>query len=326
MPSKTMARAFTGLAAALGLCIAHAQAQPAYPHKPIHMVIGYGPGGTADIIARAVAERMSASLGQQVVIENRPGAGQAVAAATVAKAAPDGYTLFLMASGHASSVALFKSLPYDIVRDFSPISTFGFFDIVLLANKGSRLNSVSEVLAEARANPDKFNVGTPNIGSGQHLSAELFKSLSGLPLTIVPYTTTPLLVTAVKSKDVQVAFEMLVPVNAMVRAGELKPIAVSSASRFPGLPDVPTFMESGLPNYQVSSWNGLAAPASTPKAIVDRLNAAVNAALTAPDMVQRFQAMGMTLRGSTPDELKTLLAEEIAKWEQVVKTAKIEKQ
>ena len=301
-------------------------AQSTYPNRPIRLVIGYGPGGTADIISRAVAEKLAASLGQPVVIENRPGAGQAVAASTVARAAPDGYTLFLMTSGHASSVALFKSLPYDILKDFTPISSFGFFDIVLAADKSSPFNSIQDVLAAAKTKPDKVNIGTPAVGSGQHLSAELFRSVSGLPLTIVPYRTTPELVAALKGQVVQASFEMVVPINGLIQSGEIKALAISSSERFPGLPNVPTFKELGMPQFQVSPWNGIAAPANTPKEIVILLNKLVNEALASPDMIEKFQKIGMTLKGSTPDELHRLLVQEIALWQKVVADAKIEKQ
>ncbi len=303
-----------------------AAAQSDYPNRAIRLVIGYGPGGTADLISRAVAERISAALGQPVVIENRPGAGQAIAASTAARAAPDGYTLFLMTSGHASSVALFNSLSYDILKDFAPVSTFGFFDIVLVADKSSPFNTIQDVLAAAKQAPDKLNIGTPAVGSGQHLSAELFKSLSGLPLTLVPFRTSPELASALKSQVVQAAFEMLVPVNSLIQGGELNALAISSKERFPGLPNVRTFKEAGMPQFQVSSWNGLAVPANTPKAIVDRLNKIVNDALSSPDMIEKFQKMGMTLKGSTPEELKDLLVQEIALWEKVVAGAKIPKQ
>ena len=313
--------------ATLAISVAsEAQAQTDYPNRPIRLVIGYGPGGTADIISREVGQKLSASLGQPVVIENRPGAGQAVAASAAARAAPDGYTLFLMTSGHASSVALFNTLPYDIIKDFTPISTFGFFNIVLAADKSSPFNSIQDVLAAAKKTPDKLNIGTPAVGSGQHLSAELFKSVSGLPLAIVPFRTSPELIAALKGQVVQASFEMLVPINGLIQSGELKALAISSRERFPGLPNVPTFKEAGMPQFQVSPWNGLAAPAKTPKAIVDRLNKLVNEALASPDMIEKFQKMGMTLKGSTPDELNELLIQEIALWQKVVADAKIQKQ
>jgi tripartite-type tricarboxylate transporter receptor subunit TctC len=303
-----------------------AQAQTTYPTRAIRFVIGYGPGGTGDLIARAVAERISAALGQPVIVENRPGAGQAIATSAAARAEPDGYTLFLMTSGHASSVALFNSLPYDIVNDFAPISTFGFFDIVLVVDKSSPFRIIQDVLLAIKQAPDKFNIGTTAVGSGQHLSAELFKSLSGLPMTLVPFRTSPELASAVKGRVVQAAFEMLVPVNSLIQSGDLRALAISSQDRFPALPNVPTFKEQGMPQFRVRPWNGLAAPAKTPRSIIDRLNKIVNEALASPDMVERFQNIGMVLKGSTPEQLKELLGQEITLWEKVVTDAKIKKQ
>lgn len=297
-----------------------------YPTKPIKLVVGYAAGGVADITARKLAQKLGASLGQSVIVDNRPGAGGILAADTVAKADPDGYTLLLVNGGNAASVALFKSLPYDIVRDFATVGGIGYFNIVLLANKDSAINSVADLIAAAKSHPEKLNIGTVSIGSTQHLSAELFKGMTGLPLTIVPFKTTPMLVSAVKSNDIQVAFEVLAPVMSLLKNGDLKPLAVTSSARFAGLPKVPTVMESGLPKYQVTAWNGIAVPARTPRAIIDRLNKEINAALTQPDLKEMFQGLGMNVRGGTPEELHEQLVSEVAKWKDVVAAAKIEKQ
>jgi tripartite-type tricarboxylate transporter receptor subunit TctC len=304
-------------------CVTYAQT---YPTKPIRIVVGYGAGGVADITARLVAQKLSAALGQQVIIDNRPSAGGIIAGDIVAKADPDGYTLLHMNYGNAVSVALFKSLPYDIERDFAPISPMGFFDVLVLANKGSTLNGVSDVIATARATPDKINIGTVSIGSGQHMAAELFKAVTGLNLTIVPFKSTPALIAALKSNDIQVAFEIGAPVMSLVKSGDLKALAVTSRKRFSGLPDVPTVTESGVQNYDVSAWNGVAAPAKTPRAIIDRVNKEVNAALARPDIRQKFQNLGIDARGGSPEDLKELLSGEIAKWKQLAVTAKLEKQ
>lgn len=312
-----------GCLLAAASCLAYAQT---YPTKPIRIVVGYGAGGVADITARLMAQKLSTALGQQVIIDNRPSAGGIIAGDIVAKADPDGYTLLHMNYGNAVSVALFKSLPYDIERDFAPISPMGFFDILVLANKGSALNSVRDVIATARATPDKINVGTVSIGSGQHMAAELFKAQTGLNLTIVPFKATPALIAALKSNDIQVAFEIGAPVMSLVKSGDLKALAVTSRKRFSGLPDVPTVTESGVQNYDVSAWNGVAAPAKTPRAIIDRLNKEVNAALALPDIRQTFQNLGIDARGGSPEDLKELLSGEIAKWKQLAVTAKLEKQ
>jgi tripartite-type tricarboxylate transporter receptor subunit TctC len=288
--------------------------------------VGYGAGGVADITARLMAQKLSVALGQQVLIDNRPSAGGIIAGDAVAKADPDGYTLLHMNYGNAVSVALFKSLPYDIERDFAPISPMGFFDILVLANKGSALNGVRDIIAAAKATPDKINVGTVSIGSGQHMAAELFKGMAALNLTIVPFKSTPALIAALKSNDIQVAFEIGAPVMSLVKSGELKALAVSSRKRFAGLPDVPTVTESGVANYDVTAWNGVAAPAKTPRVIIERLNKEVNAALALPDIRQKFQDFGIDARGGTPEDLKEILGSEIAKWKLLATSAKLEKQ
>lgn len=323
---RTHSRLIAVCFAAASLTLVAGASAQSYPSKPIKLVVGYAAGGVADITARMLAQKLSGSLGQQVIIENRPSAGQIVAAESVAKAEPDGYTLLLINGGNAASVALFKSLPYDTARDFAPVAAVGYFNIVLLVNKTSPINSVGDVLALARSAPNKLNLGTVSIGSTQHLAAELFKGMTGLPLTIVPFKTTPSLVTAVKSNDIQVAFEIMAPVIPLIKSGDLKALAVTAAKRFSGLAGVPTVMESGLPKYQVAAWNGIAAPANTSRAIVDRLNRDINAALAQPDMLQRYQDLGMAVLGGTPEDLRDQLVTEIAKWRNVVAEANIPRQ
>jgi tripartite-type tricarboxylate transporter receptor subunit TctC len=319
----SLPRWLCALALVFAACGACAQG---YPARPIKIIVPFGAGGVADITARVLAQKMSETTGQQVLVENRPSAGGIVASEAVAKAEPDGYTLLLVSNGNAVSASLFKSLPYDTVGDFAPVSTAGFFDIVVLVNGDSKIGSVRELIALAKANPDKFNIGTINIGSTQHLSAELFRSMAGIEAQTVPFKGTPAVITALRGNDVQVAFEILAPVMSQIKAGALKPLAVASNRRFPGLPNVPTVSESGVPGYQASSWNGISAPAKTPKAIIDRLNREINAALAAPEVKQRLQDLGVEARASTPDALRELLLAEIAKWRAVIERAKIEKQ
>jgi len=269
---------------------------------------------------------MSETFGQQVLVDNRPSAGGIVASEAVAKSEPDGYTLLFITNGNAVSASLFKSLPYDTVRDFAPISTVGFFDLVVVVDSSSKIGSVRDLITAARANPNKLNIGTINIGSTQNLAAELFKSMSGIDAQVVPFKATPAVILALRGGDVQVAFEILAPVMAQIKAGALKPLAVTSDKRFPGLLDVPTVAESGVPGYQASSWNGVAAPARTPKAVIDRLNREVNAATGSPEVRKRLQDLGVEARGGTPEALRELLASEIAKWKAVIERAKIEKQ
>lgn len=321
----SLVRLFGALALAAAAVSAAAQA---YPTRPIKIIVPFGAGGVADITARVLAQKMSEThtLGQQVLVENRPSAGGIVASDSVAKADPDGYTLLLISNGNAVSATLFKSLPYDTVNDFAPVSTAGFFDLVLIVNGDSKINTVSELIAAAKANPAKFNFGTINIGSTQNLSAELFRSMATIEAPVVPFKGTPAVITALRGNEVQAAFEILAPVMSQIKSGAVKAVGVTSGRRFPGLPNVPTIGESGVPGYQASSWNGLAAPAKTPRAVIDRLNREVNAAVAAPDVKQRLEDLGVVARGSTPEGLKDLLVAEIAKWRAVIERAKIPRQ
>jgi tripartite-type tricarboxylate transporter receptor subunit TctC len=308
------------------LCAAAGASAQTYPNKPIRVIVGFGPGGVADLTCRVVAQKLSAQLGQQVLIENRPGAGGIVAAEAVAQAPPEGHTLLLMSNGNAVSASLFKSLPYDTVADFSSVSTLGFFDIAMFTKADSKLKSVKDVLAYAKANPGKMNIGTINIGSTQNLSAELFKGMTGIDATIVPYKNSPDVLVAVRGDFVEIAFDMLAPIIAQYRSGVVRIIANTSDRRFPGMPDVPTIAESGVSGYQASSWNAISAPTKTPPAIIERLNREINTALAAPEVKSRLLEMGVVARGGTPDDLKNLLMADIKKWRGVIERAKIPRQ
>ena len=311
---------------AAGVAVASSALAQGYPAHPVKIVVPFAAGGVADITARVLSQKMSGSMGQQVIVENRPSAGGIIASEAVAKAEPDGYTLLFITNGNAVSASLFKSLPYDTVNDFATVSTVGFFDLVMVVNSDSKIGSVGELIAFSKANPNKLNIGTINIGSTQNLAAELFKSMSGIDAQVVPFKATPAVITALKSNDVAVAFEILAPVLAQIKGGALKALAVTSEKRFAELPNVPTVAESGVRGYQAASWNGVAAPGRTPRAIVDRLNREINAALASSDVKLRLQGLGIDARGSTPEGLRELLVSEIAKWKAVIERAKIEKQ
>ncbi len=317
---------FRPLLAALLACVSLAAAAQAFPAKPVRLIVGFAPGGVADITARVVAQKLSEQLGQQVIVDNRPSAGGIVAAEAVAKAEPDGHTLLLMTNGNAVSASLFRALPYDTLADFAPVSTLGFFDVAVVVPADSKIDSVQGLLAFAKANPGKLNIGTINVGSTQNLAAELFKSATALDAIIVPYKGSPAVITALRGHDVQVAFEMLAPVIPQAKGGAVRILAVTSERRFPGLPDVPTVAESGVPGYAATSWNAIAAPAKTPRAVIDRLNREINAALKAPEVVEKLAAQGVTARGGTPEDMRRLVAADVDKWRRVIEQAKIERQ
>jgi len=328
--ARALARTCTPLfligALAFASCFINAAFAQNYPTQPIKILLPYAAGGVADITARLLAQRLSQTLGQQVIIDNRPSAGQIVATEAVMRAEPDGYTLLWLNQGHAVSVSLFKSLPYDPVRDFAPISTVGFFGLALLVNSDSPYRSLKELIAAAKASPGKLNVGTTSIGGTQFIAAELFKSMAGLEFQTVPFKATPAIITAVKGKDLDGMVEILAPVIPHIKSGNLRALGVSFDHRFAGLPEVPTLAEAGVPGYEASAWNGVAAPAKSPRAIIERLNREINAAVAVPEMRQRLQDLGVDARGSTPEALRELLISETAKWKAVVERAKIEKQ
>ena len=309
------------LAAACG-----AAAAQTYPVKPIRFVLQHAPGGFGDITARLVAQKMSASMGQQVIIDNRPSSGAIVAANIVAKAEPDGYTLLLTGSGTAASASLFKSLPYDVLKDFEQVSTMGFAELVLVTAPDSKFRTVADVLAFARQNPGKLNIGSNNIGSTQNLAAELFKSMAGIDAQVVPFKASSGLIAAVRGNEIQVAFEFLAPVIQLIKGNALKALAVGASQRFAGLPGTPTVAESGIPGYHASSWNGVSVPAGTPRPIVDRLYKEFAAAVNAPDVKQKLQEMGIDAKAYTPAETRKLMISDIAKWKAVIERAKIPRQ
>ena len=302
---------------------AHAQR---YPTKPLRIVVPFGAGGVADLTARTVAQQMSEGLGQSVVIDNRPGAGGIVAAEMVAKAEPDGYTLLLMSNANAVSAGLFKTLPFDPVKDFTPVSLMGTFDLALVTNAESRFQSLPELLKWAKANPGKLNIGSINIGSTQHLTAELFKSVAGLDAQVVPFNGTPAVMTALRGGQIDVAVEVLSPVLPQIKGGALRALAVTGQQRNPVLPQVQTAKEGGVPNLVSTSWNGLGVPAKTSQAVVARLNQEVNAALQHPTVRQKLSELNVEPHPSTVPQAQAWLQTEIKRWGDVIQRAGIQKQ
>ena len=320
--SRRAATLRIALAAGLWQGAAPALAQ-AYPTRPVRILVPFGPGGVADLTARAVGQKLGESLGQPVVVENRPGAGGIAAGEAVAKAEPDGHTLLLMSNGTAVSAGLFRSLPFDPLRDFAPVSLLASFDIAILVAAESRWRSLADLLAHARANPGRLNLGSINIGSTQNLAAELLKSAAGIDLQIVPFNGTPAVVTALRGGQIDAAVEILGPVMGQVQGRTLRVLATTGATRSASLPDVPTATEAGIPGLVASSWNGLAAPARTPRPIIQRLNRDIQAALQQPDLRRRLQELQVDAAPGTPEQAGELLASEIRRWSDVIQRAKI---
>ncbi len=311
----------------IALLIAGAGAGPAgaqtYPNKPIRIIIPFGPGGLADITMRLLGQKLTERTGQQVVIENRPGAGGIVAATAVTKAPPDGYTLFVLSSGIALSKWLIKDMPFDVATAFTPISTVAYFDLLIFAKADLPLHNVKDVLAEARKDPAKFNIGTISAGSTQNVTAELIKSAAGIPMTIVTYRNTPEVLTSLLRGDTAVAVESYTALKAAIAAGQIKAIAATGERRSPMQPDVPTLKESRV-NAEVVGWNALVAPAKTPKAIVDYLNGNIRAIVGSADFKKRILDLGSEAKASTPEELGKRLNADIAMWGDVIKKAGIQ--
>ena len=322
--NKTLVRSALGLVAALGLALA-VHAQP-LSNRAIKIVVPFGAGGVADLTARIVAQKMAENMGQPVVIENKPGAGGVVAGDNVAKSEPDGHTLLLMSNGTAVSAGLFKSLPFDTLKDFAPISTLGFFDIAIVVPQNSPYTTLADLLAYARANPGKLNIGTINVGSTQNLAAELFKSSAGVQAQVVPFNGTPAVITALRGGQIDAAVEILSPMLPQINANAIRALAVFGDKRSIVLKDVPTAAQSGLKGFSAASWNALAAPAKTPKDIVARLNREVQAAVGSADVKKRLLDLNIDATSSTQTQLADLLAAEIKRWSEVIASAKIPRQ
>lgn len=316
------------LAIALSAMPAHpgfAQTGADYPTHPVVLIVPYGAGGVADVGMRLLGEKLSSRLKQQFVIENRPGAAGIVAAQAGAAAAPDGYTLLMTGNNNAIARALFNKLPYDILTDFASVSTAAFFDLLIVTRAGSPLHSLHDVIAAAKANPGKLNIGSIVPGSTQNLAAELFVSTAGIKATIVTFRTSPDMANAVMRGDVDVEFEFYAAVHGLLASKKLVALASTGTGRTAYLPEVPTVIESGLANYDVVSWNGLSVPAKTPTSVIATLNRAIKDVIPAPDIQSRAKQMGMQMRASTPQDMTARMQADIAKWGAVIAGAHIPK-
>lgn len=322
------ARIAAGCAVLAALCtgLSPASADTAYPTRTVRVIVPFGPGGIADITARVVMEKLSEKLGQQFIIDNQPGAGGITAARSALQGGKDGYTLILLTNGTAISVPLFKKLPFDPVKDFAPVSMLGQFDFLFVSGGASKHKTVQDLIAFAKANKGAINLGTVNVGSSQNLSAELFKSMAGVDLTIVPYKTTPDLMIAATRGDVDVAIDSLAAAKAMMADGKLRAMATSGLTRSPATPDIVTVDESGLKGFEVTSWNAIFAPAGTPPEVIATLNKAIVEVVALPEVKKKLLDLGIEAKSSTPEQLEDRLKADIAKWTAVIDTAGIQKQ
>ena len=312
------------IVAATALCSANAGAADTYPSRPIRIVAPSTPGDAPDIIARLVAERLSSALGQQVFVENHPGAGGVVGSDIVAKAAPDGYTLIIGNAGsHGINAAVYSKLAYDIQRDFAPICQIAIAPNIMVVNPDLPANNVRQFIAYAKSRPGALNYASGGNGSSAHMSMELFKSMAGVDLLHVPYKGSSPALTDVITGQVSVMIVNMPPAVPFVKAGKLRALAVTTRSRSPLLPEVPTVAESGLPGYETVAWFGILAPASTPKNIVNRLSAEIAKIATSPAMRERLTSLGAEAVGSTPEEFAAVIARDIAKWTPLAKSVGI---
>lgn len=298
-------------------------ATAAYPDKPIKLVVPYTPGGVTDALARYVAKGLAERIGQPVVVENRGGGGANIGADVVAKAPADGYTLLLYSVHGAVAASAFKNLSYDLERDLVPVTTVAIFPDVLVAADRVPAKSLPELVAYAKANPGKINCGSAGNGTSRHLSCEMFNAQAGIKATHVPYKGTGPATTALLAGEIDYIFEALGSASAHIRAGKIKPIAVTSAKRSPSFPEIPTAMESGLPAFEVTSWYGLWVPVGTPPAVIRRLQAAVAKAFEEQDMKDLWFKLGAEPGGSASEEFRALVNRDVAKWGKVVREANI---
>jgi putative tricarboxylic transport membrane protein len=306
--------------------IAPVNAEPGFPNRTVRIFVPYGPGGVGDLTMRLLAQKLTERMGKQVIIENRPGAGGVLAAKATLDSPADGYTLLVTGNGTAISMSLFKVRPYHALNDFTQVSVAASFEMLIATPVDSPLKTVQDIINAARAAPGKLNLAAINPGSTQNLSAHLFKQLTGIDATIVTYRTTPDLITALIRKDVDVVFDFYAGLQAAIADKKIHVAASSDERRNPLLPSVPTAKESGLPDYVVTSWNALSAPAGLPDDVLKILNREINAALADPDLQVKAKQFGMNARGSTPEEMRARMARDIDRWAGVIEKAGIAKQ
>jgi tripartite-type tricarboxylate transporter receptor subunit TctC len=301
-----------------------AEVADAYPSKPIRLIVPFSPGGPADVLARVVGDKIGASMGKPVVVDNRAGAGGNIGMALGAKAAPDGYTLVLAPAGNLTvNPSLYRNVPYEVAKDFAPVTVVAAVPNILVVHPSIPAKNLTEFIAYAKSHPGQLNFSSPGAGSGAHLAGELFKSVVGAEMVHVPFNGIAPAVTAVLAGDVQLMFAGAPAVLQHVRAGKLHALGVASLKRIAGAPDLPTLSESGLAGFDVTSWYSIVAPAGTPPEIVARLQSEIDKALREPDVREKLAGMGAEPIANTPAEFAAMIKTETAKWSEIVKSAKI---
>ncbi|MGZ5163777.1 MAG: tripartite tricarboxylate transporter substrate binding protein [Burkholderiales bacterium] len=290
-----------------------------YPIKPVRMIVPYSPGGNADIQARYIAERLTDALGKQVVVDNRAGANGIIGAELAVRSPPDGYTLLLVANTFTVNPGLYPNIPYDTVKDLQPITLVGDTPLLFVANTALAASSVKEVLALAKSRPGQLNYGSSGNGSPSHLAGALLEVMTGIKLVHVPYKGMAASNVAVMSGEIQLGFPSMTSVLPHVKSGKLKAFAITVKSRSALAPDIPTMAEAGVPGYEASIWNGLLAPAGTPRPIVNRLNEAVAQILKSPQAKERYANVGAEIRYDSPEEFQALIRSDVAKWAKVIR-------
>ncbi len=311
------------MAGAVVSAVAPANAQQSaspYPSRPLTLIVPYAAGSNGDLVTRLVSNRLSTTLGQPIVIDNKPGAGGNIGAELAARAAPDGYTLVLTAPSHAVNMSMSAKPRYDIIKDFVPVALLTSSPQVLLVNPAVQAKNVQELIALVKANPGKLNYASPGNGSTAHMAMELFKAEAGISIQHVPYKGGGDATRDLVGGEVQVMFNAPSTALDFVRSNKARALAISSAKRSPQIPDLPTVAESGIPGYEVLIWQGLLAPAGTPRPIVERLNREINAVLKSPDLQKDFTFLGVTPLPATTNEFQDYLQAEVVKWTRVVKT------
>jgi tripartite-type tricarboxylate transporter receptor subunit TctC len=296
-----------------------AHAAESYPAKPVRMVVPYAPGGNADIQARYIAERLSDTLGKQFIVDNRPGANGIIGAEVAAHAPPDGYTLMLIANTFTVNPGLYPKIPYDTIKDFQPITLVGDTPLLFVAHPSVPAKNVKELVALAKSRPSQLNYGSSGNGSPSHLAGALLEVMTGIKLVHVPYKGMAGSNVAVMSGEIQLGFPSMTSALPHVKAGKLKAYAITIKSRSSIAPDIPTMAEAGVPGYEASIWNGVLAPAGTPRPIVNRLNEAVAQILKTPQAQERYAAVGAEIRYDSPEDFEALIKSDVAKWAKVVK-------